>query len=73
MWLGLAPNTPHAAIVTLATTSIGAVWSSGSADFGIDGTLDAFEQIEPKVLFTHNARFCNNEQIDTCDKVKHIE
>ena len=34
----------------LATTALGAIWSSASPDFGVDGVLDRFGQIEPKVL-----------------------
>jgi acetoacetyl-CoA synthetase len=45
------PNVPETVIAMLATTSIGAVWSSCSADFGISGILDRFGQITPKVLF----------------------
>ena len=71
--LGFMHNTPHSAISMLATTSIGTIWSSGSPDFGIDGALDRFEQIEPKVLFACNGSFHNNEQIDVCDKVKYVE
>jgi len=46
------PNVPEAIIAMLATTSIGAIWSSCSPDFGINGVLDRFGQIKPKVLFT---------------------
>ena len=45
------PNLPGAVIGMLATASIGAVWSSCSPDFGVQGVLDRFGQIEPKVLF----------------------
>jgi acetoacetyl-CoA synthetase len=49
---GFLPNLPEAVIAMLATTSLGAVWSSCSPDFGVQGVLDRFGQIEPKVLFT---------------------
>ncbi len=49
---GFIPNMPHAIIAMLAATSIGAVWSSCSPDFGVKGVLDRFGQIKPKVLFT---------------------
>ncbi len=49
---GFLPNIPEAVIAMLATTSLGAVWSSCSPDFGLLGVLDRFGQIEPKVLFT---------------------
>ncbi|MGC1457854.1 MAG: acetoacetate--CoA ligase [Steroidobacteraceae bacterium] len=45
------PNSPHAIIAMLATTSIGAIWTSCGPDFGTRGVLDRFSQLEPKVLF----------------------
>ncbi len=45
------PNIPETVIAMLATASLGAVWSSCSPDFGEQGVLDRFGQIEPKVLF----------------------
>jgi acetoacetyl-CoA synthetase len=48
---GFLPNVPEAVIAMLATASLGAVWSSCSPDFGIQGVLDRFGQIEPAVLF----------------------
>jgi len=47
---GLLPNIPEAVIAMLATTSLGAVWSSCSPDFGEGAVLDRFGQIRPKVL-----------------------
>lgn len=49
---GFLPNIPEAVIAMLATASIGAIWSSCSPDFGVDGVLDRFGQIRPKVLFS---------------------
>lgn len=48
---GYLPNLPEAVIAMLATTSIGAIWSSCSPDFGTSGLCDRFGQITPKVLF----------------------
>jgi acetoacetyl-CoA synthetase len=48
---GYLPNVPEATAALLATASMGAVWSSCSPDFGVQGVLDRFGQIEPKVLF----------------------
>jgi acetoacetyl-CoA synthetase len=45
------PNSPHAIIAMLATTSIGAIWTSCGPDFGTRGVLDRFAQLAPKVLF----------------------
>ena len=44
------PNTPQAVIALLATASVGAIWSCCAPDFGTDGVLDRFRQIEPTVL-----------------------
>ena len=44
------PNIPEAAIAMLATTSIGAIWSSCGPDFGTRGVLDRFSQLSPKVM-----------------------
>lgn len=48
---GFLPNIPEAMIAMLAATSCGAIWSSCSPDFGVQGVLDRFGQIAPKVLF----------------------
>ena len=48
---GYLPNLPESVAAMLATTSLGAVWSSCSPDFGVQGVLDRFGQIEPKALF----------------------
>src|SRR6185312_5387041 len=45
------PNMPETIIFMLAAASMGAIWSSCSPDFGVQGVLDRFGQIEPKVLF----------------------
>ena len=47
---GVMANIPEAVVAALAAASIGAVWSSCSPDFGVQGVLDRFGQIEPKVL-----------------------
>ena len=66
------PNCPEAIIAMLATASIGAVWSSCSPDFGVNGVVDRFGQIEPKVLFTANAYFYNGKRFDSLDAVAAI-
>jgi acetoacetyl-CoA synthetase len=53
----------------LATTSIGAIWSSCSPDFGINGVVDRFGQIEPKVLFCADGYFYNGKRIDSLESV----
>jgi acetoacetyl-CoA synthetase len=61
---GFLPNCPEAIIAMLATVSTGAIWSSCSPDFGVNGVVDRFGQIEPKVLFAANAYLYNGK---TCD------
>jgi acetoacetyl-CoA synthetase len=69
---GYLPNCPEAVIAMLATTSIGAIWSSCSPDFGVTGVVDRFGQIEPKVLFTANAYFYNGKRFDCLATVAQI-
>ena len=53
------PNIPETIIAMLATASIGAIWSSCSPDFGVQGVLDRFGQIEPRILFCADGyRYC---------------
>ena len=69
---GLLPNCPEAIVAMLATASIGAIWSSCSPDFGIDGVLDRFGQIEPKILFATDGYFYNGKYIDSRPSVETI-
>ncbi|MCH8966558.1 MAG: acetoacetate--CoA ligase [Planctomycetes bacterium] len=69
---GFLPNIPEAIIAMLATASIGAVWSSCSPDFGINGVFDRFGQIEPKVLFTADGYSYNGKPIDSMERVRGI-
>ena len=62
---GFLPNCPEAIIAMLATSSIGAIWSSCSPDFGISGVVDRFGQIEPKVLFCADGYFYNGKRLDS--------
>jgi acetoacetyl-CoA synthetase len=67
-----ASNVPEAVIGMLAATSLGAIWSSTSPDFGIQGVFDRFSQIEPKVLFATEGYYYNGKHIDCSDKIKNI-
>jgi acetoacetyl-CoA synthetase len=69
---GYVPNMIQTVVAMLATTSIGAIWSSCSPDFGIKGVLDRFGQIEPKVLFTANGYFYNGKAHDSLDRISGI-
>jgi acetoacetyl-CoA synthetase len=62
---GFLPNCPEALIAMLAAASLGAVWSSCSPDFGVDGVVDRFGQIAPKVLFATDGYFYNGKRIDS--------
>jgi acetoacetyl-CoA synthetase len=69
---GFVPNIPEAVIAMLATTSIGAIWSSCSPDFGVNGVLDRFGQIEPKVLFCASSYRYGGSEIDCLGRVAEI-
>jgi acetoacetyl-CoA synthetase len=66
------PNMPESIVGMLATASIGAVWSSCSPDFGIQGVLDRFGQIEPKVLIACDGYYYAGKTIDIADKLAAI-
>ncbi len=69
---GFVPNMIETVIAMLATTSIGAIWSSCSPDFGIKGVLDRFGQIEPKVVFTANGYSYNGKNFDSLPRIADI-
>ncbi len=69
---GFMPNIPETIIAMLATTSIGAVWSSCSPDFGINGVVDRFGQIEPKVLFTADMYGYGGKRFDCLEKIRGV-
>ncbi|MBW1645512.1 MAG: acetoacetate--CoA ligase, partial [Deltaproteobacteria bacterium] len=69
---GFVPNMIETVIAMLATTSIGAIWSSCSPDFGIKGVLDRFGQIEPKVVFTANGYSYNGKNFDSLQRISDI-
>ena len=69
---GFMPNLPHTLIAMLAAASIGAVWSSCSPDFGVQGALDRFAQIEPVLLFAADGYPYNGKSFSVLDKVADI-
>jgi acetoacetyl-CoA synthetase len=69
---GYTPNMPEAIIAMLASASIGAIWSSASPDFGVQGVLDRFGQIEPVVLFTVDGYWYNGKPQPVLDKLSAI-
>src|SRR3990167_11108490 len=58
------PNIPEAVVGMLATASIGAIWSSCSPDFGVQGVIDRFGQIKPKVLLAVDGYYFNGKTIN---------
>jgi acetoacetyl-CoA synthetase len=66
------PNIPEAIIVMLATTSIGAVYSSCSPDFGVQGVIDRFGQIEPRILFVADGYWYNGKPVELLEKTAEI-
>ena len=67
--VGFVPNMPESIIAMLAATSLGAIWSSCSPDFGIKGVLDRFGQTRPKVLFTADGYFFKGKPLDSINKI----
>ncbi len=66
------PNMPEAVVAMLAATSLGAVWTSTSPDFGEDSVIDRFSQTEPRFLFTVDGYFYNGKRHDIGNKIKTI-
>jgi acetoacetyl-CoA synthetase len=69
---GFMPNIPETVIAMLATASLGATWSSCSPDFGIDGVVDRFGQIAPKVLFTADKYGYGGKKFDCLEKIRGV-
>jgi len=69
---GYISNIPEAIIAMLASSSIGAIWSSTSPDFGVNGVLDRFSQIQPKVLFATSGYSYNGKYYDSLENVHDI-
>jgi acetoacetyl-CoA synthetase len=65
---GYLPNMPEAVAAMLATASLGAIWSSCSPDFGVQGVLDRFGQIEPKLLFCADRYLYGGKEFDLHEK-----
>ncbi len=69
---GYLPNMPEAVIAMLAAAAIGAVWSSCSPDFGTEGILDRFGQIEPRILVAADGYFYNGKTHDCLETLKGV-
>lgn len=68
----MMPNMPETIAIMLAATSIGAIFSSCSPDFGERGVLDRFGQIEPKVFFACDGYWYNGKKVSIADKLAEI-
>ncbi|CAA6605157.1 Acetyl-coenzyme A synthetase 1 [Rhodospirillaceae bacterium LM-1] len=66
------PNMPEAPIAMLATAGLGAIWSSASPDFGVQGVLDRFGQTQPKILIGVDGYHYNGKTHDCLGKLKEI-
>ena len=66
---GYMPNMPETVVAMLATASIGAIWSSASPDFGVQGVVDRFGQIGPKVLFSADGYFYGGKRFDSVGRL----
>jgi len=70
------PYLPQTVVAMLATTSLGAVWTSTSPDFGVESVIERFGQVKPKVLFTCDGYTFNGKTLDMTDKnheiIKHL-
>ncbi|MCQ3831135.1 acetoacetate--CoA ligase [Microbulbifer elongatus] len=69
---GFMPNIIDTVVAMLATTSLGAIWTSCSPDFGINGVLDRFGQVAPKILFACEGYFYNGKTLDSLPRLEQI-
>ena len=70
--VAFVPNIPEAVVAMLAVTSLGGIWSSCSPDFGIEGVLDRFKQIQPKIIFAADGALYKGKSHDSLQKIKAI-
>ncbi|MDC3067962.1 acetoacetate--CoA ligase [Paracoccaceae bacterium] len=66
------PNCSETIITMLATSALGAIFSSCSSDFGIEGVIDRFEQIKPKILVAANGYLYNGKLIDRVEEIRSV-
>jgi acetoacetyl-CoA synthetase len=68
----MVPNHPATVVLMTAVTSLGAVWSSCSPDFGVQGVLDRMSQIDPKIFIASDFYLYNGKKIDLTEKTTEI-
>ena len=66
------PNTIETVEAFISTSAIGAIWSSCSPDFGVNGVIERFSQINPKILFITDQYFYNGKKINIIDRLPEI-
>ncbi|UPR36402.1 acetoacetate--CoA ligase [Vibrio cyclitrophicus] len=66
------PYLPQTVIAMLAATSLGAIWTSTSPDFGVESVIERFGQVKPKVLFTCDGYTFNGKTFNMTDKNREI-
>ena len=66
------PNISETVEAFLGTVALGSIWSSCSPDFGINGVIERFSQIKPKVLFVTNEYFYNGKRINVLERIPEI-
>jgi acetoacetyl-CoA synthetase len=69
---GYMPNMPETIVAALGAASVGAVWSSCSPDFGVQGVLDRFGQIEPRILVSADGYFYGGKRYDLLPRLAEI-
>lgn len=70
---GYVANMPETVVAMLATTSLGAVWTSTSPDFGEDSVIERFGQTEPTVLFAVDGYFYNGKRLDIRSRIRTVQ
>ena len=71
--VSLMPNVPETVVASLATASIGAIWSACSPEFGIPSVIERFRQIEPKVLIAVDGYRYRGKDFDKRDAVRELQ
>jgi acetoacetyl-CoA synthetase len=69
---GYMPNIPETIVAALGAAAVGAIWSSCSPDFGVQGVLDRFGQIEPRVIFSADGYHYGGKTFDSLEKLREI-
>jgi acetoacetyl-CoA synthetase len=69
---GYMPNLPETIVAALGAAAVGAIWSSCSPDFGVQGVLDRFGQIEPRVIVSADGYFYGGRTFDSLEKLRAV-